>query len=157
MRFETKLSCETIRQRMSIFANPIKSSNYLSEHKFLFKWNTDNSFYLLETGGSFSMMPILPFVGKLDARDNATYIVGKFALARSAKVMLACFYGLWWIFVFFGCFLNSNFDIFGKIFLFIVSSIITTLGYSFFRFFPSLFQKKQQAAVIEFIKKHLLD
>lgn len=118
MEFETKLSRETIKQRLFIFANPLNYSNYHSEHKFLAKWNTGDSFYLLETGGSLSMNPVLPFVGKIEIRDNATYIVGKFDLVKSAKVMIASFFGLWWIVILFGCFLNSNFDMFGKILLF---------------------------------------
>ena len=156
MTFETKLSREAIKQRLFIFANPINFSNCLSEHTLLFKWNKDNSFYLLKTGG-YSMRPILPFVGKIDAQDSSTYIIGKFDLTKSEKVMLACFFGFAWILVLFSCLLNSNFDIAGKTIIFTFVAFWTISGYAFIKYFPPLLQKKQQAAVIEFINQYLLD
>lgn len=153
MEFESKLSCETIKQRLITHAQPLNMSNSLTEHQFLFKWREDSSFYLMKTGGS---RPVLPFVGRIEARENSTYVVGKFTLAKSAKVVLACFFGCAWILFLFACFLNDNFDITGKIIVFVAIATWTILGYAFFRYVPGLFQKRQQSDVVEFIEKHLL-
>ena len=156
MEFESKLSPDTMKERLITNSLPLTYSNYLSAHKLLGKWNKDDTFYLLKTGGPFSVRNVLPFVGRIAIHDNTTYIVGKFTLAKSAKVILTCFFGLAWIMILFGCFLNNNFDIFGKVFVFIAITVWTILGYALFRFIPGIFQKKQQADVIKFIKQHLM-
>lgn len=157
MEFESKLSCEIIKQRLLAIAKPINYWNYISEHQFLAKWNKNDSFYLMETGGIMSARPILPFIGKIEVRGNSTYIVGKFTLTKPAKILLTCFCGAVWILFLFICFLNSNFDIGRKVFIFIAVAVWSLFLYTIFRYVTSLFQKKEQRDVIEFIKKYLLD
>lgn len=157
MKFETKLSCETIKQRLFNFADPISTSNYLSENQYLFKWNNCSYFYIMKTGDFHPRQRFdLPFVARIEVHNNSTYIIGKFALAKSTKIALTCFFGFTWIMALFGCFLNSNFNIFGKVIVFVCYIVITIIGFLSFSFFPGLFQKRQQRAVIEFIKQHLL-
>lgn len=156
MEFESKLSREIIKQRLIAFTKPVNYWNYISEHQFLAKWNKGDSFYLMKTGGIMSVRPLLPFVGKIEVRDNITYIIGKFTLMKSAKIVLACFCGVAWILFLFICFLNSDFDIVKKIFVFIAIVIWTIFIYTLFRYVPGLFQKKQQKEVVDFIGKHLL-
>ena len=158
VEFETALSREQIMQRLLVFAKPLKgkSFGYFSENEFLSKWEDNGTFYLLRTAGAFSVKPVLPFVGKVVEREDSTVIVGKFGLAKAMKIMLLCFFGLAWIPFSFICFLNPNYDIAGKLFVFSMICIWTASVYAIFRFVPALFQKQQQEAVLEFIEKHLL-
>ncbi|MEA5040604.1 MAG: hypothetical protein VB086_12340 [Clostridiaceae bacterium] len=57
----------------------------------------------------------------------------------------------------FGCFLNPNYDVPGKVFVFTVGAIWTVSGYLFFRFIPNPFQWKQQEEVVEYIRENLME
>jgi len=157
MEFETNLSQEQIKQRLNTYAKPMTRSAHLTEHQFLAKWNKDDSFELLETGGFLAVRPVLPFVGRVEQHGDSNTISGKFALSRTVKTVLAYFFGIALAAILFIGFLNAAFDLLGTIIVISMLLIWATLLYALFRFVPGIFQKKQQAVVVEFIEKYLLD
>ena len=155
MEFETTLSPEQIKARLLLYTKPLMLLDAPTDHQFLSKWNRDDSFYLFKTGGVFSVRPFLPFIGKVEQQGDHYVISGKFDLIKRGKIMLAGFFGLAWLSAAVICFFNPNYPTIGKIIPFLALSIWTIILNILFRHVPSLFQKKQQAEVIQFIKEHL--
>ncbi|MEA5040603.1 MAG: hypothetical protein VB086_12335 [Clostridiaceae bacterium] len=91
MEFETKLSPEIIRQRLSAGTRPMNFANGLSEHRLLFKWNKNNTFYLFKTGGIFLHHPLcLLWEGSKPATALLT-LLGNSRLRKRQKSRLPAF------------------------------------------------------------------
>lgn len=157
MDFDSKLTTEQIKKRLLSKTIPMTPSNSNIENSYLAKWKNDSSFYLLQTGGFVSMRPIKPFIGKITTHDTMTTISGNFAYSKSTKVIFGSLIGAIWLILLFACFLNSTFTNESKFFVFVAIAVWTALCYAFLRYLPSIFQKKGQLAVLDFIKNNLLD
>ena len=155
MEFETTLSKEEIRLKLLSLTKPLKILGGFPANTFLSKWKDNGTFYLLQTGAKTWAKHPTPFVGKVIERENTTMIVGNFGLMQFERNILLCFFGYAWTLVSFNSFLNPNFDLVGKAFVFIVLSIWTALGYALFQFAPRLFRKEKAKATRDFIEQHL--
>lgn len=156
MEFESSLTRAQVRDRLAVFAKPLTNFADLAEHQFYAKWDKDNSFCLLKTGGMLSVRPAVPFIGTVEQREDRSVITGKFSLANPLKIRLASFFGFAWLIFLFACFMSPNSDISGTITVAIVVSLWAVLCYKLVCYVPNLFQKRRQAAVLEFIHTHLL-
>jgi hypothetical protein len=157
MEFESKLTPDQIKYRLTVLTLPLNGSTSYLQNQLLSKWNKDGTFYLLHTGDWYMVRSINPFVGIVTPHVVGATIRGKFILAKSDKVILCCFFGLAWMVMLSSCLLNKNFDFLRILLTIIALSIWTALVYMMFRYLPACFEKKNQKAVIEFIKKNLLE
>ena len=155
MEFETKLSPEIIRQRLSAGTRPMNFINGLMKYRLLSKWNKDDTFYLFKTGSGIYESAALPFVGRIETRDGANYIIGKFTLSKASKIFFTCFFGFPWVYFFLDSLMNPNNNVSVKAIEFI--AVWTLSGYLFVKVIPKLIQWKQQEEVVEYIRENLME
>ncbi|MCL2496883.1 MAG: hypothetical protein FWF04_05650 [Clostridiales bacterium] len=164
MEFESSLSCEQVKSRLLTVTIPLTFSNIslYSEGNFLAKWNKNDTFYLIKTGGSgiinpmMAMNPIPPFVGEVISKDTGSIIKGKFSLAKSTKIVVSCFLGFIWLLLLFASFLNTNHEVGVKLLVFMGGAVFSALFYAMFSYVPNFAYRKNHQAVIGFINDNLL-
>lgn len=83
----SELPPEKVRARLLVRAKPWKSVwDAYDEHRLLVKFLPDGRFYLLQTGGMWSLRPHLPFVGRITPWEAGSLIAGDFTMSKGGWV-----------------------------------------------------------------------
>ena len=146
--FESKLTPEQIKVRISAFSKPAASFGWrMGESAFYYRFYRRTAFFLIKTkpgrsGGAAINQPV--FLGKLTEKDGMTVIDGQFGWEWKKAIVS------WLIFAVSFLAFDPN------VLMLILAGIIILLGSFFLLALSSSLYGEEEKAVIELIEKHLL-
>ena len=149
MEFESSLSCEQIKQRLSSKTQPYTLSlAFVGEDGIMSKWFKNNTFYIVKGSGIWALTIPCAFAGKVVAQDNGSIISGEFTPPYHIKRMLFVWAGAAWL-----LFALISRDVVAII----PGTIVTAFAYVIYKCLPSLIDRKNKEIIINFISQNLLE
>lgn len=91
--FDSRLSPAQVRARLLVRTRPMKHGWMYEECRVFSKLLSVGRFYLMTTGGLWSVRPYVPFVGREEPAENGSLIAGDFTPTTDMEVQVAVMAG----------------------------------------------------------------
>ena len=148
VRYESKLSPEQIRARISVHARPAAFFGWrMSDSALFYKFYNSRRFFLVKTSPGAALRPSAAqpvFLGRLTEKDGGTVIEGRFGWEPGPTILFCLLLALA-----FACIRPG-------VSMLLFSGLLLLLGAFFARALLSSLFTEEERAVLELIEKHLL-